>query len=276
MTAQQTIRYYQRSGELRKGYFYSLDVPFDTYLTLRMESESREWIVRESASVYGGQAWIEVCVNAVPRHDCPRDASHTTGYDHFSIAWADLHGGSQLAHFVRDCVGQSIVVTETFGRQLLACHLRGLALVDIPIRNSQAELREIPPFSGLDFQGRNCVRRYCHRIPEPNECPRCHFEPIVCPGCNETAHTCPHCKLELVGFSTEPHNRPFNAEIIKGTDFIVEAHDWDGNDFFAERYMTRRALRYLMSLDAQPFVAKPVWANVDRLSEGQLAALDAM
>ncbi len=64
--------------------------------------------------------------------------------------------------------------------------------------------------------------------------------------------------------------------MINYTDFIIEADQWDGSDFFADWYITRRALRQLMKLKAEPFVAKPVWANVERLTKSQLTALDAM
>ncbi len=271
------IRYYDRSGELLKGYFFQLEIPFDTHLSLRMEADSKQWIVSDSATTAdGGQAYAEVCVHGDERHGCPLDASHVTAYEGWRVMWADLHGGSQLEDFVRDCVGPSIVVTEAFSRRLLESGLRGLVSVDMPIRFSQARLQEIPRLCWLDFQGRDCVRRIQVQVPEPNECPRCHWGPVVCPACHDTTFHCPQCKLDLIGSIDVHSDQPFSAEIINDTDWIVEAHDWDGSDFFAERYITRRALQYLMSVHATPFIAKPCWANVERLTKDQMCALQAM
>ncbi len=142
--------------------------------------------------------------------------------------------------------------------------------------SAKSRLRKIPSFCRLDFRGHDCIRPVLYRLPEPNQCPRCGFSPVVCPACHELEYVCPGCELELVGFSDEPHDRPFTAELFKDTDVVVEADAWDGSDFFADWYITRRALRHLMKLKAEPFVAKPVWANVERLTESQLAVLEAM
>ena len=271
------IRYYDHSGELLKGYFFQLEIPFDTNLWLRTNSDSKQWIVSDSpTTAYGGLAWAEVCVHAEGRHNCLLDASHVTRYEGRSVSWADLHGGDRLADFVRDSIGESIVATEAFSRRLLDCGLRGLVATDLPIRFSQSRLSEIPRLCWLDFRGHDCVRPMRVRLPEPNECPRCHWGPVICPACNDTTYVCPRCELELIGWTSALHDRPFTAEIINDTDFIIEAHEWDGSDFFAERYITRKALQYLMSVRAAPFVAKPCWANVERLTKSQMNALRAM
>jgi hypothetical protein len=271
------IRYYDRSGELLKGYFFQLEIPFDTDLWLRMDSDSKQWIVSDQTTTVDSlQAWAEVCLHAEERRDCPLDASHVTRYEGHSVSWTDLHGGDHLADFVRDSIGTSIVATEAFSRRLLDSGLQGLALTGLPIRFSQASLPETPRLCRLDFKGHDCVRPMFLRLPEPNECPRCHWGPVICPACSDTTYVCPQCGLELIGWTNKPHERPFTAEIINDTDFIIEAHEWDGSDFFAERYITRRALQYLVSVHATPFVAKPCWANVERLTNSQLSALRGM
>ena len=271
------IRYYDRSGELLQGYFFQLEVPFDTDLWLRMESDSSQWIVSDSpVTAYGSQAYAEVCLHGDERHGCPLDASHVTAYEGWRVMWADLHGGDQLGDFVRDSAGPSIVATEDFSRRLLNSSLCGLVSLDMPIRFSQAELQGVPRLCWLDFQGRRCVRRMQVHVPEPNECPRCHWGPVVCPACHDTKYVCPKCKLELIGWTNAPHDRQFTAEIINDTDWIVEAHEWDGSDFFSERYITRRALKYLLRVHATPFIAKPCWANVERLTASEKKALLAM
>ena len=223
------IRYYDRSGELLKGYFYQLEVPFDTDLWLRMDSDSKLWIVSDSATGdYGSRAWAEVCVDCDRRHDCRLEASHVTKRERWRVSWAELHGGDQLTEFVRDSIGQSIVATEAFSRRLLESGLHGLVSTDLPIRFSQAELAETPKLCWLDFQGHNCVRPMQRRLPEPNECPRCHWGPVVCPACNDTTYVCPQCGLELIGWTHTPHDRPFTAEIVKDTDIIIEAHNGMG------------------------------------------------
>ena len=271
------IRYYDRSGELLQGYFFRLEIPFDTHLSLRMESDSKQWIVSDSATtVYESEAYLETSVDCDERRDCPLDASHVTKYEGLRVSWAEMNGGNQLADFVRSFMDEFIIVADDFGRRLLESRLRGVALVAVPIRFNQSSLQEIPRLCRLDFQGRDCVRPMQLRVPEPNECPRCRWGSVVCPACHDTTYVCPQCKLELIGWTDAPHDRPFTAEIINDTDWIVEAHDWDGSDFFAARYITRRALQYLMSVHATPFIAKPVWANVERLTKTEKSALVAM
>jgi hypothetical protein len=267
---------YDRSGDLRRGAFYQIEVPYDTELSMKWVPDANQWIVSDATSCYDGQAWIEVCVDSEERHGCPLDREHVTGYAGHTVAWAELFGGDLVADFVRDCIGQSIVATEEFARRLVDSPLIGLALQEVPVRLNQSQLPETMQFRRLDFQGRDCVRKMWYSIPEPNECPRCHFGPIVCPICNETQYHCPECKLELVGFTNGPHDRPFTAEVMNATDWIVEADQWDGSDFFAERYITCRALRQLLAMQAKPFIVKPVWANVERMTAAQLAALGAL
>jgi hypothetical protein len=271
------IRDYDRSGELLRGHFFQLEIPFDTELWLRMESDSKLWIVSDSKTrEYEVPVWAEVCIDCDDLHDCPLDASHVTGSEAWRVSWAELHGGDQLTDFVRDSIGTSIVVTEAFSHRLVESGLRGLASTDLPIRFSQADLAEIPRLCRLDFQGHKCVRQMRTRCPEPNECPRCRWGPVICPACSDTTYVCPQCGLELIGWTNAPHDRPFTAEIVKETDIIIDADQWDGSDFFAERYITRRALQYLLSVHATPFVAKPCWTNVERLNKSQMKALTAM
>ena len=75
------------------------------------------------------------------------------------------------------------------------------------------------------------------------------FSPVVCPARHELeGRLCPRYALDLVGFSDQPHDRPFAAELMKYTDVVVEAHARGRQRLLCDWYITRRSPRHLMKL----------------------------
>jgi len=271
------IRYYDRSGELVRGHFFLLEVPLDTQLAVRTNSDSALWTVSDTGTmIYESEAYLQTTVESDPVYGCRLDPKHVTDYVNMRLEWVQLRGFSQLCEFVRAFLDEFVFTTADFARRLVESSLTGLATFDVQIDENLSLLHDPPPLRRLGFQGRNCTRQMRFRVPEPNECPRCQRGPIVCPACQYVEYVCPACKLELVGWTNEPHDRPFTAEIVDDSDYIVEAHEWDGSDFIKGKLITGRALQFLLDAHATPFIAKPCWTNVERLSNEQRRALDAM
>ncbi len=268
------IRYCDGSGKLLQGCFFILAVPFDTDLDARTSSDSEKWIISDpQRRIDDNDLYAEVSVHSTLQYNCPLDRSHITGSNVTEVSWADVYGGDRVAAFIRDFIGQSVVVSEEFGDRLLQSGLKGLGTMFVPIRVNQSTLPN-PQCQRLVFNGRRCLRGMQFQVPELNQCPRCHWGPVLCPRCHDITVRCPTCELELIAFGAANSNQPFVAEMLSDTNAVIETDKWDGSDFIEPNIITKRALDFLLSVHAAPFIAKPCWANVERLSKEEANALE--
>ena len=270
------IRSYDRSGDLLQGYFFAIQVPFDTECELRDSVDATKWIVSDTnASIYCDDVWAKVSVRSESRHDCPSNKAHTTGSKITAVSRADVYGGSHVSEFVRDAFGESVVANGLFAEQLSGAGLRGLGAMHVPIRENHSRW-ENPRLARLDFQGRDCARPMQVRVPDPNECPKCHWGPVVCPACLDITFHCPECRTALVGCGESATECPFSVEAVEETNSVIEGSRWDGSDFISGGYISRRALRHLVDVRASPFIAKLCWVNIERMTTAEVALLRGM
>lgn len=89
---------------------------------------------------------------------------------------------------------------------------------------------------------------------------------------------CLHCS-EITAISARAHkgadDRRLRLSPIPREGPILEGKDWDGSDFLRDSFITKRALDWLLSVHAAPFVARPARVCIDGMTDKQKKWLEA-
>ena len=132
----------------------------------------------------------------------------------------------------------------------------------------------------LCFDGKSPDARRYVEPPEANRCPFCDFAPMVCPDCGKFDFFCPQCSRRWnvpASLHEGSQDERVAIETICGSTPVIDPYRWDGTDFMGSSqggYITRRALEWLTSNKAGPFIAQPVAVNILGLSETDFLRLE--
>ncbi len=276
----QIIRSNDESGNLISGAFFIFEIPFD----ISLDNPKDDWVVNvpDAEYPYSGHMYAEVLYDYHNEYDCPIDKRHVTD----SVIkkegmTVDLFGTTTPpCSFVCDLFGIVVVINKMFREHLHNSGLTGFSTFPLPVGCNQSQVPD-PELFVLSFDGSECVREPTMHIPDPNVCPFCGWGPLICPGCQNITVECSQCKKKIVvtehehGGANDPR---FVAIAVSDQSMILEGHKWDGNDFITgpdQGFVTRRAVEWLLSTDAAPFLAKPCRVNVAKCDDAKLAQIEA-
>ena len=263
------------SGELVFGYFYE----FCTYFSNdEVPPNPTGWFFKHRHFDSGRKyySYADVVDSEEKRiYDCPLNPEHKTESRLLSVT-VDVYAGI-LAPFI-SCPDVCLV-TDELAEQLAASKLKGASIVPAEVNVSyQFEGKE--SVHGVYFSGRrNCIAQGI--FPKSSDrCPFCGFKPILCPACANRNDICPSCRKSTMA-SRHFHNGPLDPRIKiiqrPREGDVIDPARWDGSDFFGgflRGYITRRAVDFLLSVDAKPFCAQPVRARIDHLTKEQRERLE--
>lgn len=273
--------YLSKHGELKSGLFYkiqvemeellaTMQVPTDTFVACRKPTNHQ--LMLSSLEQY---ATVGHChqMTTVRHFRCRLDETHFSETFHTDLL-IDLEHGPKYSPFIAGW-GPMVFTSPALAAQIRESGLRGWNLERVPIvnRGNNVPLQEV---FLLDFRGKSCRRSLSVRD-APNACPHCGREPLFCLECGFQISTCPRCGKSAWTLR-EKHNEGDNHLILEPLENrqcpILEGVQWDGSDFINGRYgweyyVTKRAVDWLLSVDAAPFVAVPALVNVQGLSEQQ-------
>ncbi len=221
--------------------------------------------------------------------DCPH--GHVTA-QYWKDLEVDLTYGAKAATLIRaDMEGQyAMLIGWDFAGQLLNSGLVGYRFAPVLVHSEW--LRKwvpdltVPDLVDLQFTGRRCLRPLSFRD-APDACPHCGREPLVCTACGFEYGLCPQCgKFAFKPFTAkrEPGDKSLTVCPYEERNLvIVEGSRWDGSDFIYGRWddgyphiITKRALDWLLSVNAAPFYAHPALVNIDGLTPEQRARVLAV
>ena len=269
--------YLDRSGTLVPRVFFQLweamdDQPYgepveDTLLSPRSPTEAE--LERQ------GEKYLKVLVTDATRkenHRCSDHTDHVTGVEYADVRYR-IHTSGRLADFIQDMNEANLTGLV---RGEFAAKLRGSGLTGFRLERAAPE-KPKDAATGVDLHmlnhvGRNCQRPASIRL-APNACPHCGYAPLICPACGYQAQPCPQCE-GLAFASRKRHKGPGDKRLItdRPAGFypqILDGGRWDGSDFIDGRFITKRALDWLLSIHAAPFFAEPVLVCIDGMSDEQ-------
>ena len=282
-----------KSGKLIPGIFYEFGIPSsDIPNDLAAEDPQNGWIVvertpnAEELERTTGQQWLGPALvegKGSPQHRCPLSKSHSTE-EYWDDVAVDIYGGPRIPDLMQCGVDPIMIVNGAFATQLAESGLTGIGLKPVRINENLGKARNVT-LKLFECLGTNCERPLSI-VGFPNACPFCGRKPLLCPACGQAFTKCPDCgKLGWTppDWRTGPDDR--SAIISPAKDRwprILEGSRWDGSDFIyaarspeGERFMTKRALNWLLSVHAAPFYAQPALVNVAGLNDEQLARIEA-
>lgn len=267
---------FDESGEFLTDVFYEVSIP----LILSAE-EIEEQRPDDVIASIGKGAERYVYSNIVPFHElefaCPFNAQHVTG-SKLQRVLVDLFGGPSIGDFISETFW--VIVTNDFASRLSETGLTGIVLHPLPINEDQSSAPMVE-LSWIEFPAKPCTRERIVHVPEPNLCPFCGQSPVVCPGCGKVASRCDKCKERIIVRRRDLRGpddlRHFSSGIPKAGR-IVEGHLWDGSDFLhdgSKMIASRRAIDWLLSVHASPFIARPRRVNIRDAKPEQRQRLEA-
>lgn len=253
--------YLDRSGDLRNGYFYTVEFDEDVrfpdragpgeFLVKRTPTED-ELIQKERHGYFCAMFESSFDLQTNERKDCPVDGSHVT-----QSWWRDLQvvvdddatSVGAVAPFVHvlslhmdEC---ALLIRDNLVEALNKSGLTGWqteeVIFAVPSGKELARTSRPGPYPRLwyfQFRGRAGLRSRSVRN-APNACPFCGHGRIICPGCRWRMIYCPKCE----GFPYETPTQACNLgkRLPKGTLIwedtpearrgILQGEDWDGSDF---------------------------------------------
>lgn len=296
-----------RSGTLKDGYFYELDVmlgddslsmqPSNTpkldIVSLRQptEDELAKKLRREKKEGDYVSALIDGCDGWDKVHDCSIDKAHIT-CDYWTTLKVRLWGGPYYSDLIYgDMEGnRAFFVPDRMAQRLRASPFRGYRLVEVKdvdysgATNQSLNAKNFPLYE-LQFRGRAC-RRGFSVVGAPNACPHCGRKPLICPECGDYQLDCPDCKQEA-WIAKKNHKGPNDKRLTPAgwdqwSPMVIDVNRWDGADFIyvtrdaglETNVVTKRVIDWLLSIHAAPFLARRVMARLDGATAEQLKMLE--
>jgi|SRR5579872_273465 len=265
--------------ELEYGYFYELEnsIHIDVKDGSIVGPSPGKANQRYSYCTVEG---MQYCV--VDRLQCSISPAHGQQKEVFDYEIDLTNYRLPLLPFVSEC--DHVIVNEWLADRLKNSGLTGFRLLpaSISARPDSEDDKTAPPpnLFQLAFEG-NCPGHMPHvEPPSEDRCPHCGAGPVVCPECGcwwEPCHSCGQAwgvEAQFHGGPDDPHIR---FEVVGVDPFIVDPRQWDGTDFMGKNHggwITRRALDWLLSIRAGPFVAIPIAVNVYGLTKAERETLE--
>ena len=277
------IETYSYSGDLRKGYFFELyDIPLGMERDFVSEMHNPEAIIRLLPENEGNHSvYCDAFGDWQFVHNCKRYQSH--GYSYLTNLRTDIFGGDYVPKMIA-AGSLAILINKDFRGDLLKSNLVGYSTMLLPIVANQSKLK-YPEIYHLEFLGKECHQKREVHIPADNRCPFCGWEPVVCPECFDIKYECPSCKKITTEVSKKHGGVGDKRFIITGgppEGWVIEGNEWDGSDFISMPthicpfIISGRALDFLISVKAFPFVAKPCFVDVSGCDEEKRKTIDAI
>lgn len=300
--------YRDYSGTLKSDIFYEFIIPMDSDIAdLEYHKEDGwEYISKCSPTELelaekDQRAWLEFgIVNSkiTKQKNCPADQSHVTE-EYFSdleleiwnsedkeILLVEFNLSKPWYEMPRE--EQAVIVSASFAEQIRQCGLTGVGFVPVKIKNSDGPVeKSMPPLFALQFQGERCLRP--SRVQgAKNACPFCAHGPLICQACDFDEFLCPKCK-QSAWTTKEAHKGPSDKRLIVSPPeqrevLVLDGSRWDGSDFvyvsgntlLDTNVISKRALDWLLSIDAAPFCARSVQFCIDGMTDQQLQQLEVI
>lgn len=289
-----------QTGDLREGYFYEIGLPFEgdeddvEWLRSRPGEDANDIVAMAPSSIGKSSARLERIMGIERFQRCPLDHETEVYWTEYLVTslWPDNEWSPLLCiHWDAD---GAVMITRQVAMSLRQTPFRGYRLT--PARpgpeRGQFVVQAVDPdvdhalVHDLQFRGRSC-RRGNSLVDAPNKCPFCGHAPLICPDCSFEARDCPLCKKPCFAESRNHQGDSDQRYLLteqpdRWTRAILEASRWDGSDFIwgtehpglAGHYVTKRVVDWLLSIHANPFVAKPVLVNVEGASAEVLKRLE--
>ncbi len=281
---------YDESGELKSDVFFEIKVQYNPEC-VHGEPDASWYVVNlefvEDPLVSDPWVWVDFIPKSPPDvafkslHGCSRSPSHIIRRVAVpDQVYVDLVGYSQFSDFVPDTldVNTPIVLSDKFRPRLEASGLTGIRSHPLEIGVNQS-LAKDPKLFLLEFTG-TIWERPRKVVGKPNACPHCGNAPLICPECGYEDFECGKCnKVQYLGpVAVEgPNDIRLRSADIPRQGRILMGKTWTGEDFFESRrarYITKRALDWLLMVHAKPFYARPARVAVEGMSPEQLQWLN--
>jgi hypothetical protein len=266
--------------DLEYGYFYGL------HNTLDIEPKDR-WISSpspvEPTKPFGHCTVVGLAKRIVERFKCPVDEAHGLDVEVFAYELDVTYAPNPFTPFMSEV--DHVIVNEWLADRLKRSELRGYRLLptktrDLPEWFKDATTTPLPNVFQLTFDGIYPVQIPRVEPASANKCPFCGAGPVVCPECGHSRNPCAECG-EKWGVPAALHKGDSDRRIkIEGAGngiAVIDARRWGGVDFMGYShggYVTRRALDWLLSIHAGPFLAEPIAVNVFGLSNAEREKLE--
>jgi hypothetical protein len=268
--------------DLKSGYFYFVQIMSPD----PWEEQKPDWIISTLPNDYDAHA--DVVERKEGRREfriCRLNEAHRWKR-HISEIALDLSQGRYKTPFLYTAAG-GFVVNKSLKEALTASGLTGFEVQRVNIgmyprfdtpEDTPEDKNVFGPFFRIFGMGKECLANPQVFPPSADKCPWCGQGPIVCPDCGHCLNPCEKCGRD---WGVAEHNPDVgkNARIIieekSALLTVIDPRRWDGSDFFMECYLTRRAVDFLLSIHAAPFVAEPVPVNMLGISEKDRLRLEA-
>jgi hypothetical protein len=276
---------YDESGRLVSDVFFEFGVQFNEYVIQNERDAS--WIVvsREESDDASTVRWLgtEVLHEGLPkdwqryRHDCPVSKQHKTQLlINTKTMYADLCGDSEVSAFLPNSTGDEVVVSDEFMGRLQKTGLTGMRFFPLRINVNQSGTEKTgnPKLFVLELTGR-IWERSRKVLGKPNACPFCSFGPLLCSACGDFYPDCPKCgKHTMMLWIAHPggKDKQLASDDVPAKGRILRGETWDGADFVQandRKFLTKRALDWLLCVHAKPMYVRPTQVLVDGMSVEQ-------
>jgi len=283
----QLVTYLDVGGDFVEGVFYNLEVPFlfddlDLYCTPPRvdEGDPAQWILSLPKDRQKSPAHCTLRHGAKWKSHCPTQRDHHAVEYYYSKMMVVYRPGDVLYDFIW-IEGDVVGVTSKLRSFLRRGGLTGFRTRQLDLDVERPEIT-LPKLYWLVMTSARCVREYETILPKHNVCPFCEQGPVVCPYCGFVSGVCDTCGETIVVDESEHGGAEDPRFFERGPakiPLIIDGARWDGSDFIdgmwgASCFVTRRVVDFLLSIDAKPFVAKPVRVDVRGCSAEQLEWLE--
>lgn len=255
------------------GYFYDLQFGFPKTLQKRAASVPgaiASLDVDREALKDGTQVCIEQGRDLdLAYKPCTLDPNHYRGTTRDDLWSVDVVDRTKFSPFQMP-TGDAAIVNGWLAEQLLRSGLWGFSLqpMRIAYNDNYPDYVAPEPLYALIFEGRKPFMKQRLDPAEPNRCCFCGFGPVVCPECNHIDIDCPKCEKTWIVPDSDHDGEGDPRTMIDWTyppPGVMDISLWDGCDFMGlgiGGYATRRAVDFLVSIHAAPFLATPIPVNV--------------
>ena len=266
--------------DLKNGYFYILHND-------RHIETADDWVVSPAPDgKRHGDCGVSACKRRmVERFKCSANPKHGEEEELYDYEIDLTNVRLPLTPFVSE--HDHVIVNEWLADRLKTSGLKGFRLLpatvsSFPMLYKDEATTPVGKLFQLTFDG---VHPGAIPHVEPasaDKCPNCGAGPIVCPECGFCINPCVKCGEDW-GVSERRYegknDRRIKIERLGASIDVIDPRSWDGTDFMGSSHggkITRRALDWLLSIHAGPFVAQPIAVNVFGLSATELARLETV
>jgi len=274
---------YDESGTLVSAVFYRFEVLNREDISYNFEVHNKCHIQRRNPTgaeldKANKHSWLDV----VPTEgETFEEKSCCPNKSHYRRLWSrpttvEAEGGPAISDLVPDQSGLYVIISKKFRDRIAKSQLTGLRLSKLEVTSSAFDKYDGPELYFAEFTGNYCQRLTPKWRCEEKRCPFCGYAPLICPVCNFREVNCPKCReptTTVLDAHEGPKDKRLTIADIPKAGRILEGRQWDGCDFIAGHFITRRVLLWLQSIHAAPYAACPARVCVDGISCEQQAWL---